>query len=78
VREYRGNALLATPDNVRGDLPALREVAGIGEHRDVLAQGGLADVQQGQQGTELDLADRLQGRADPRAKNGVAARRPRR
>src|ERR1700676_900009 len=63
----------AEPDPLPGVAhgAALRDVAGIGERGDVLAEGGLADVEQGQQGTELDLAHGIQGRADPQPGRGV-------
>jgi hypothetical protein len=63
----------AKPDPLPGVAhgAALRDVAGIGEHGDVLAEGGLADVEQGQQGAELDLAHGFQGRADPQPGRGV-------
>jgi hypothetical protein len=63
----------AKPDPLPGVAygATLRDVAGIGERGDVLAEGGLADVEQGQQGAELDLAHRIQGRADPQPDRGV-------
>src|SRR5581483_9952977 len=63
----------AEPDPLPGvaDGAALGEVAGVGERGQVLAEGGLADVEQGQQGAELDLPDRVQGRADPQPYRGV-------
>lgn len=50
---------------------ALFDVVGVRWRGHVLAKRGLADVEHGQQGAELDLADGVQCRADPQPDRGV-------